>query len=607
MAETPKHFAGKDTGCGFIGAIFGNRPRKMPPVPRLEASKEHRRTQISGNHTSKTPQKTHRRPTTAGAGEIVYTGFSKNPIAKNPPPQPQPKIKPPTVTVKKPATAKKPAAVRGKPVKSPYDDSLSKSALYSVSQVTNIAYTKQLRKEPSFTSSELSVRISVRGKPNPNVNGSTYRASSNHVMVPGHLGNLMKKKPEKAQNYGKLGNVYGNSAKKWDPESFKNLGNEKYKEGRFDEAIALYTEAIGRDSTIASYYSNRSAALIGLGKLVDAILDCKIAIRIDASYHRAHYRLASLYLRFGEAEKALCHYKCSGEKAERLDFGKVQAVKAQLVTCLEARKNEKLEDIIKRKPICLFFGCRFIYSVKLIYVSMIWCCKVYAMQAEALLNLHRHDEAYFAFQNAPVMDASISAQLFGSTVTANFLTIQAQVYLASGRFEEAVSIVLRASEIDPSEEVFIVARKTRALARARSMGNKIFKGSQFTEACNVYSEGLEHEPYNSVLLCNRAACRYKLGQFEKAVEDCTVALNLRPSYTKARLRRAECNAKLERWDSAIQDYEVLDQETRGDKEVKRALLEAQMQLEKQHLADAKFVKLIDSSNKEEFGGFLIEV
>ncbi|KAJ0654054.1 putative tetratricopeptide-like helical domain superfamily, TPR repeat-containing thioredoxin TTL1-4 [Helianthus annuus] len=243
------------------------------------------------------------------------------------------------------------------------------------------------------------------------------------------------------------------------------------------------------------------------------------------------------------------------------------------------------------------------------------------MQTEALLNLHKHDEAYSCFQNAPVIDVNIAARLFGSTVTSYFLMVQAQVYLASGRlatqkyqnlpflqnFRKAVNVSLRASELDPSEAVFVVARKTRALAKARANGNKIFKASQFYEACKAYSEGLEHEPYNSVLLCNRAACRYKLGQFERAVEDCTIALNLRPSYAKVRLRRAQCNAKLERWEAAIQDYDVLNHETRGDEAVEREFLEARMQLEKQNIANTKPVKLINDSNTEEFGGFLIAV
>jgi DnaJ family protein C protein 7 len=90
----------------------------------------------------------------------------------------------------------------------------------------------------------------------------------------------------------------------------------------------------------------------------------------------------------------------------------------------------------------------------------------------------------------------------------------------------------------------MVMRKARAVAGARSKGNELFKTSRFAEACVAYGEGLEHDPYNSVLLCNRAACRSKLGQFDKAIEDCSAALNVRPSYSKARLRRADCNAKV---------------------------------------------------------------
>ncbi|PKU87333.1 TPR repeat-containing thioredoxin TTL2 [Dendrobium catenatum] len=68
-----------------------------------------------------------------------------------------------------------------------------------------------------------------------------------------------------------------------------------------------------------------------------------------------------------------------------------------------------------------------------------------------------------------------------------------------------------AARVDPgSREIAAIARKARSVASACSVGND---------------------------LCNRAACRSKLGQWETVIEDCNVVLNLRPKYSKARLRR----------------------------------------------------------------------
>lgn len=112
------------------------------------------------------------------------------------------------------------------------------------------------------------------------------------------------------------------------------------------------------------------------------------------------------------------------------------------------------------------------------------------------------------------------------------------------RFDDALEAAQRAVRLDSNKEANMVMMSARAVAAARSRGNELFKASRFMEACSAYAGGLEHDAYNSVLLCNRAACWSKLGQLEKAIEDCTAALNVRPSYSKARLRRADCHAKV---------------------------------------------------------------
>lgn len=113
------------------------------------------------------------------------------------------------------------------------------------------------------------------------------------------------------------------------------------------------------------------------------------------------------------------------------------------------------------------------------------------------------------------------------------------------RFEDALAAIQKAAKQDSNnKEVNMVMRKAKGVAAARSNGNALFKQAKFSEAAAAYGDGLGLDPYNSVLLCNRAACRSKLGQFEKAIEDCNAALNVRPGYSKARLRRADCFAKV---------------------------------------------------------------
>lgn len=113
------------------------------------------------------------------------------------------------------------------------------------------------------------------------------------------------------------------------------------------------------------------------------------------------------------------------------------------------------------------------------------------------------------------------------------------------RFENAVTAAEKAGQIDPRNvEVAVLLNNVKLVAKARTCGNNLFKSERFTEACSAYGEGLRHDPSNSVLYCNRAACWFKLGLWERSVDDCNQALCIQPNYIKALLRRAASNSKV---------------------------------------------------------------
>ncbi|KAF5187303.1 Tpr repeat-containing thioredoxin ttl4 [Thalictrum thalictroides] len=372
-----------------------------------------------------------------------------------------------------------------------------------------------------------------------------------------------------------------------DPEQLKLMGNEDFKEGRFTEALALYEAAISIDPEKAAYRSNKSAALTALGQLFEAVFECREAIKIEPTYHRAHHRLATLYLRLGEAEKALYHYKQCGPEADSHDVAQAQGLLSHLNKCTEARRLRDWNTLLKVTNLAVSSGADS-------------APQIFALQAEALLKLHRHQEAIATLSKGPQFSADDCTKFFGPIGNAGLLVTRAHVDMAAGRFDDAVEAAQRAARLDSNNrDATAVVKKTRGVASARLRGNDLFKASKFTDACSAYGEGLEHDPLNSVLLCNRAACRVKLGQFDKAVDDLNKALNVRPSYSKARLRRADCYAKLERWEASLEDYEVLIKEMPEDEEVNRGLSEVQAQLKKHRNEESK-QDMKTAPNKDHF-------
>lgn len=315
--QTPQHLGPNAMGCGFIGAIFQRksfviRPpsASTPPLPAIKNTSSIRHytytTSSSSIKHSRDSIKEKRRR--ASAGDSNYLDLSI--VSAKPPPPPKHSTSPSENPVF--VISPRPSDAASKKT------SNSSAKLSSRDQVSNMGYTRWLKKEPSFTESELSMRIAVRQK--STASGILYRASSNNGMLPGHLGNLkqvgkikttmnkhvttLSKGSSSINTPMLMGNIVKkqsgetNVEHRLDSEILKLMGNENYKEGRYEEAIVLYARAIDQDPSKASYYSNKSAALIGLGRLIEAVFDCRVAIRINPMYQRAHQRLAKLYLRY---------------------------------------------------------------------------------------------------------------------------------------------------------------------------------------------------------------------------------------------------------------------------------------------------------------------
>ncbi|MBN3301183.1 TTC1 protein, partial [Amia calva] len=95
--------------------------------------------------------------------------------------------------------------------------------------------------------------------------------------------------------------------------------------------------------------------------------------------------------------------------------------------------------------------------------------------------------------------------------------------------------------------------------RLKERGNEQFKSGEHCEAEEAYTAALHTCPASysadrAILFSNRAAARMKLDKKEKAIADCTRALELNPEYLRARLRRAELYERTDKLDEALEDY-----------------------------------------------------
>ena len=341
-----KYSMEQESGCGLMGGIFQrwNNWSRKSSVPALPAKGMNKvlKEPVTDKSKKLSTNDSRRRHTSFVDSVLLDSANLAKPLPKqDQKPTKKSDLLPPRNSISH--------SHKRKDIRRPSDaarSSTSSSAGSSQTRVSqDLTSERKLQKESSGSYSEELAKVITTDQPQSNNSKALIRPTSSNIMLVGQLGNLRQlgagnalgnnnpnatikavddlyqnlqeanstPKPPRKNSLSKLGgSVMGNILRqpsdefkhfpgpisRLDPEVLKKMGNEAYRQGKVEEALTLYERAISLDSKQATYRCNKSAALLGLGRFMEAVIECKEAIQLDPTYCRAHHRLATIYLRY---------------------------------------------------------------------------------------------------------------------------------------------------------------------------------------------------------------------------------------------------------------------------------------------------------------------
>eukprot|EP00298_Acanthocystis_sp_HF-20_P002682 c13076_g1_i1.p1 GENE.c13076_g1_i1~~c13076_g1_i1.p1 ORF type:complete len:485 (-),score=188.02 c13076_g1_i1:64-1518(-) len=135
-------------------------------------------------------------------------------------------------------------------------------------------------------------------------------------------------------------------------EEYKTLANAKFADGHYEEALALYTKAIGCDPNNAIYFSNRAFTHFKLENFGSCLQDANKAIEINPKYTKAYYRRASALFALGKLKDALRDFNAVVSIAPNDKDAKTKLKACQQEIKRIAFENAIASDEAKQPPKC---------------------------------------------------------------------------------------------------------------------------------------------------------------------------------------------------------------------------------------------------------------
>jgi DnaJ family protein C protein 7 len=170
------------------------------------------------------------------------------------------------------------------------------------------------------------------------------------------------------------------------------------------------------------------------------------------------------------------------------------------------------------------------------------------------------------------------------------LVLRGRILYAQGENDKAIQHYRQALSCDPDFKAAVQnLRMVQKLERMKSEGNASFKAGRYQQAVDTYTEALAVDPANkntnSKILQNRALCNSRLKQWKAAIADCDKALELDPSYTKARKTRAKALGESGNWEEAVRELKAIYEANPGEPGLAKEIREAELEQKKSKRKD----------------------
>ena len=347
---------------------------------------------------------------------------------------------------------------------------------------------------------------------------------------------------------------------------FKEVGNTKYKEGKYQEAVDAYAQAIQADPSVPAFYGNRSAALLMLKKFDQALSDCKKAIDLDPAYVRGYIRGAKCQLQQGKVrESQMMLDDCLRANEECAEAQKELAVVKNVQADWDKAQQHLGDNDFDRAS----------YYIDRISLHCPDASDLLRMRADMLIGRGKYEDA-----------VSITYMLLNrDRHNPDLIFLRGKALLYSGSNDQAMKHLEEALRTDPDHKQARELRKLfKGMEKAKNDGNEFFRVGKCNDAIESYTEALSMDPLNTVfnatIYCNRAAAKMRKKDYKTALEDCDTALKLNSEYVKAISRRAECLMQLEKYEESVREYERACQMDGDNRDLKQRLREAKLELKK---------------------------